>query len=70
MLRNIVYFILFCIFLHLVFYFFEIDIFELFDKRLNVEVDETKDLQDGVEIDNSISELEESLQELKGIVTS
>jgi hypothetical protein len=58
-LRFIIYLICFCIFLHFVFYFFNVDVFELFEKK-------TKQ-KHSTEIDNTIIELEKQMQELKDI---
>lgn len=55
-----IYFICFCIFVHFVFYFFDIDIFELFEKK---KLNETE----MVEIDNTIIELQQSMEELKDV---
>ncbi len=64
-LKNIIIFICVCIILHFVLYVFNIDFFEMFnvfDKKKNqIDSDDKK------EIDNTILELENSIQELKDI---
>uniref|UniRef100_A0AB39JF26 Uncharacterized protein n=1 Tax=Florenciella sp. virus SA2 TaxID=3240092 RepID=A0AB39JF26_9VIRU len=66
-LKNIIIFICICIFLHFVLYVFNVDFFEIFnvfDKKNN---NNQVDLDDKIEIDNTILELENSIQELKDI---
>ena len=58
-IKIIVYFILFFIFLHSVLYFFNFDIFDMFDKKA-----QNNDIQE------SIDELENSLEQLKDITNN
>lgn len=62
-LRFLIYFICFFIFLHFSLYFFDIDIFELFESKKYIN-DNNEVSSD---IDNTISELEKSIQELKDV---
>ena len=64
MLRFIIYFICFFILLHFGLHFFDIDIFELFDRKTE-NVDEIS--PPSTEIHDTISELEKSIQELKDV---
>ena len=64
MLRFIIYFICFFILLHFGLHFFDIDIFELFDRKTE-NVDEIS--PPSTEIHDTISELEKSIQELKEV---
>ena len=58
-IKIIVYFVLFFIFLHFVLYFFNFDIFDMFDKKT-----QNNDIQE------SIDELENSLEQLKEITNN
>ena len=62
-LRFLIYFICFFIFLHFSLYFFNIDMFELFESKKYVN--DNNEVSN--EIDDSISELEKSIQELKDV---
>ena len=74
-LKFIIYFISFFIFIHFGLHFFDIDIFELFEKKDNNDVsiypvDKYKVMTNhnvDSEISNTIQELEKSIQELKDI---
>ena len=64
-LKNIIIFICFFIFFHFILYFFNIDFFEIFNYfEKNQKITSTEDTQ---EINNTILELESSIQELKDI---
>lgn len=66
-LRFIIYFISLFIFVHFGLHFFDIDVFELFEKS-NIEQDINKTnnaATPSAEIADTISELEKSIQELK-----
>lgn len=73
-LRFIIYFICFFIFVHFGLHFFDIDIFELFEKKSDVSPSPTMN-EEGLraasdmdsEISNTIDELEKSIQELKDV---
>ena len=58
-IKIIVYFVLFFIFLHFVLYFFNFDMFDMFDKKT-----QNNDIQE------SIDELENSLEQLKEITNN
>ena len=76
-LKFIIYFICFFIFVHFGLHFFDIDVFELFEKKDNststpYPVDKheymgTPEVDN--EISNTICELEKSIQELKDVST-
>lgn len=66
-LKFIVYFICFFIVVHFGLHFFDIDVFELFEKS-GTEVNiETMNAETTDEIKDTISELEKSIQELKDV---
>lgn len=66
-LKFIVYFICFFIVVHFGLHFFDIDVFELFEKS-GTEVNiETMNVETTDEIKDTISELEKSIQELKDV---
>ena len=58
-IKIIAYFVLFFIFLHFVLYFFNFDMFDMFDKKT-----QNNDIQE------SIDELENSLEQLKEITNN
>lgn len=62
-LRFLIYFICFFIFLHFSLYFFDVDIFELFESKKYINDNN----EVSADIDNTISELEKSIQELKDV---
>lgn len=64
-LKFIIYFICFFIFVHFGLHFFDIDVFELFEKSVAEQKDRTAEPPPSSEISNTISELEKSIQELK-----
>ena len=74
-LKFIIYFICFFIFVHFGLHFFDIDVFELFEKKNDVPpsplpvhnegTGATSDIDN--EISNTIDELEKSIQELKDV---
>lgn len=64
-LKNIVIFICFCIFLHFILYFFNIDFFEIFNCFEKNQ--KTSSPQETREINNTILDLESSIQQLKDI---
>ena len=74
-LKFIIYFICFFVFVHFVLHFFDIDIFELFEKKdddapssYSIDKQEHQNSpDDDSEISNTIYELEKSIQELKDI---
>lgn len=76
-LKFVIYFICFFIFIHFVLHFFDIDIFELFEKKdEDLPLSTVDNIQDVVisqennsEISNTIIELEKSIQELKDVST-
>jgi len=63
-LKFIIYFICFFIVVHFGLHFFDIDVFELFEKPVTVP-NTSKDT--AAEITDTISELEKSIQELKDV---
>lgn len=63
-LKFIIYFICFFIVVHFGLHFFDIDVFELFEKPVTVP-NASKDT--AAEITDTISELEKSIQELKDV---
>ncbi len=63
-LKFIIYFICFFILLHFGLHFFDIDIFELFDRQTET-INEIS--SPSTEIHDTISELEKSIQELKEV---
>jgi hypothetical protein len=63
-LKFIIYFICFFIVVHFGLHFFDIDVFELFEKPVT-EPNTSKDTT--AEITDTISELEKSIQELKDV---
>jgi len=63
-LKFIIYFICFFIVVHFGLHFFDIDVFELFEKPVTVP-NTSKDA--ATEITDTISELEKSIQELKDV---
>ena len=70
-LKMIIYFICFFIFMHFALHFFDIDIFDLFEKKTSVEPKESSVVKDSQEVTNEISDtindLEKSIQELKDV---
>lgn len=69
-LRFIIYFICFFIFVHFGLHFFDIDVFELFEKKNSVPSSNPIHKQENVddnEISDTIGELEKSIQELKDV---
>lgn len=70
-LKFIIYFICFFIFVHFGLHFFDIDVFELFEKPVVEQEDKTTELpsssSSSSEISDTISELEKSIQELKDV---
>ena len=70
-LKFIIYFICFFIFRHFGLHFFDIDVFELFEKPVVEQEDKTTELpsssSSSSEISDTISELEKSIQELKDV---
>lgn len=62
-LKFIIYFICVLILVHFGLHFFDIDVFELFEKTAV----EHEDVTPSAEIVNTISELEKSIQELKDV---
>lgn len=73
-LRFIIYFICFFIFVHFGLHFFDIDIFELFEKKKDATPSPQVHNQGHVvssdidsEISNTIEDLEKSIQELKDV---
>lgn len=58
-IKIIVYFILFFIFLHFILYFFNFDMFEVLDKKTQND-----------DVQKSIDELENSLEQLKEITNN
>ena len=66
-LKFMIYFICFLIFVHFVLHFFDIDVFELFEKPMVDSINEEINHSCSVEISESISELEKSIQELKDV---
>jgi|AP58_3_1055460.scaffolds.fasta_scaffold58511_2 hypothetical protein len=59
-MKNLLYIVLFFLILHLILYFFNIDIFEYFDKS-------KKNIEENENIDECINTLSQSLEELKEI---
>lgn len=68
-LRRIVYFICFCILLHLILYIFDIDVFELFDKRFDNVENTRSEENESLEIDSTILALKKGIEELKDITS-
>jgi len=69
-LKFIIYFICFFIVVHFGLHFFDIDVFELFEKRTaeaNVVESIGNSNESTAEITDTISELERSIQELKDV---
>lgn len=72
-LKMIIYFICFFIFMHFVLHFFDIDIFDLFEKKSYVEskesnvVEKSQEVPVPDEISDTITDLEKSIQELKDV---
>lgn len=66
-LKFMIYLICFLIIVHFGLHFFDIDVFELFDKRATENNVETMSNQPTNEITDTISELEKSIQELKDV---
>lgn len=59
-MKNLLYIVLFFLILHLILYFFNIDIFEYFDKS-------KKNIEENENIDECINTLSQSLEQLKEI---
>ena len=59
-MKNLLFIVLFFLILHLILYFFNIDIFEYFDKS-------KKNIEENENIDECINTLSQSLEELKEI---
>lgn len=76
-LKFVIYFICFFIFVHFGLHFFDIDIFELFEKKEGGDSspypadkhEHSNSQDDDNEISNTIYELEKSIQELKDVST-
>ena len=72
-LKMIIYFICFFIFMHFVLHFFDIDIFDLFEKKPHFEpkessvVENSQEVPAPNEISDTITDLEKSIQELKDV---
>ena len=72
-LKMIIYFICFFIFMHFVLHFFDIDIFDLFEKKSSSEpkesnvVENSQEVPAPNEISDTINDLERSIQELKDV---
>lgn len=72
-LHFIIYIILALIIIHFLLYFFNIDLFEIFDKKKNKEFKNNpiNNNSDNLEVINkNINELENSLEELKEITSN
>ena len=69
-LHFIMYIILALILIHFILYFFNLDIFELFDKKKNNKLNDVKLIENSDMINNNINELENSLEELKEITSN
>ena len=69
-LHFIMYIILALIIIHFILYFFNLDIFELFDKKKNNKLNDVKLIENSVMINDNINELENSLEELKEITSN
>lgn len=63
-LHIIIYVLLFFIFLHLLLYFFNLDIFEIFEKNINTNIIITKPEDDKIK-DGIITELQDGMEQLK-----
>ena len=66
-LKFIIYFICFFIVVHFGLHFFDVDIFELFEKPVTESNIDNVNNEQSIEITDTISELEKSIQQLKDV---
>ena len=66
-IKYVIYFLSILIFIHFILYFFNIDIFDLFEKSSNINSVINKSENN---IDTDIVELENSLQQLKDLTNN